>query len=307
MSESTVNPAEGADDISPEIKDLFVDNQSESPAQPDKPEGTGQKNPTEQADTTETEEGKDKKDKEEEAGSSDDDKGEAPAAGEKPADPKDLKPEDQEYVVAGKKYKSFSEAQDAVRRVAGDNTRLSGDNKELLRQLNESTARYQEAIAANKEWQEYFENPDKSPTPPAVKQLVREAIAENKAVEQTAALKVQYEGEIDGLPKEKDFEEVYPVFKDLAEKFGKDINKISPKELYKMARGLVNGNKESQPPAAAAEEDDEEKPAEEHIKKAEKKIASKNAANKVVGGGSGGGSVIPEEVSPEVADYFERH
>jgi len=280
MSENNVHPADGAEEISPEVNDL-LGNPSDATEQPDK---TGEE-PDKKPDDTKTDGGTEKEGDE---GKADDGKTEDG----QPTDPENLNPDDQEYEVAGKTYKTFKEAQEAIKRIAGDNTRMAGELKALQQQRDEAESKFQEALKANKEWQDYFENPDKNVAPPAVKQLVKEALAEEEEKKQTISLQKQYADEIESLPKEPDFHEVYPFFKGLAEELGDNIKKISPLKLYKMARGLVK----------------EDKPLGDTIKAIEKNIATKKEAAKVVGGGGGSRpNAVTEDVSPEVADYFENH
>jgi hypothetical protein len=280
-----VHPADGADEISPEVADL-LDNPSNESKQPDK---TGTE-PADKSDDTKPEEGTEEKPEEGKA-----EKGK-PEAGQ-PENPDNLNPDEQEYEVAGKKYQTFNEAREAIKRIACDNTRMAGELKTLQQQRDENETKFQEALKANKDWQEYFDNPEKNTAPPAVKQIVKEALAEEEEKKQTASLQKQYADEIETLPKEPDFNEVYPIFKGLAEELGDNIKKISPAKLFKMARGLL----------PSGEKTDDKKPIDELSKTIEKNIATKKEAAKVAGGGGGKANATMEEVSPEVADYFEQH
>ena len=305
MSEKTVHPAPVAEEISPDVADM-MDNLSETPVQPDKPEaGTG-----ETPDGTQPEAGTETKPEGEgEVKPGEEKKPEGTA----PENPENLNPDNQEYEVAGKIYKTFNEAVAAVKSIAGDNTRITGDNtrlatevQELQQQRDEANAKYEEALRVNKEWQEYFKNPEDKVAPPAVKQLVKEALKEEKEVEQNVNLAKTYAAEIEALPQEKDFKEVYPIFKGLAEELGENLKKVSPSKLFKMARGLLADNQSATPPLVKPANPND-KSAEELSKDMEKNIALRKEAGKVAGGGGTKGNVSADDVSPELADYFETH
>lgn len=290
MSENTVHPAPEADAVSPELANHFLDHTDDKPeAQPDKPAATEEATATDEKDA----------DDEPEATPGADE--ETPEAGteatpeKKTADPEDLNPADQTYEVAGKTYESFDEAVTAIKKIAGDNTRMAGELKSLQTQVQEYETKYNQAVDYNQQWQKYYEG--KGEAPPAVAEdieaVVAKVLAKQENDKSRAQLQTQYAKELESLPAEKDYADVYPIMLDLANRLGNEISKISPKELFLSARGIKNGNAAPNPSIDKVVADTKEK------------AAKKAAAAKVMGGGKGRSPAkVEEPISPELANYF---
>lgn len=260
MSENTVNPVENAPEISPEIQD-YVDNTSEAPVQPDKSEDA-----TDPTNATET------------------------SVEKQPENPENLNPADQTYEVAGKTYKSFDEATKAIKRIAGDNTRLSGELIKLQKQVEEKTKAYEEAKQANLEWQKLYEENENPDHEKQIEKAVEKVLDLKEQTKSQEELKGKYQQEIDALPDEPDYDTVYPVMMELATELGDNVVKISPNKLFKMARGIVSDSK----------------PITKTIKETEEKIVARQHASKVIGGSSNRSSATQADLSPEVADYLKQ-
>ena len=274
MSEDKANPIESEEAASPEVQDYVGEEKPEgNPVEPAKP-----------ADDSEKTEDKKTPDAKDEALTEDEKK-----------NPESLNPENQTYEVAGKTYESFEDAEKAIRKIAGHNTQMAGELKKLRQQVDENQAKYDEALKANQEWQEYFEKGGEKPTTD-IEAIVSKVVEKREADKTEAQLKSVYSKEIDELPEEKDFTEVYPVFMDMAEKLGDNVKLISPKTLYRMCRGLKNETAETKNAAAS-----------ELIKQTEEKVKSKADAQKIIGGNNKGTPVQKnEDLSPEVADYLNQ-
>lgn len=207
-------------------------------------------------------------------------------------DPK--KEDDYEFLVAGKKYTSVEEAAKAVNRISGDNTRLAGDINSLTTKLSQKEEVVAELQKKVKEWEDYYNGePGKEiPKGENVEDTVRKLLKEEKQIEQQNALKQQYTTELDDLVNEKDYSVVMPVMNDLAEKLGNSLHSISPKQLYKMARGVVRDSDTTQVLETAQKIADEKTKTE----------INKKEASKVVGGNAKKSpSIVEDEISPELA------
>jgi len=212
----------------------------------------------------------------------------------------DANSEDQEYVVAGKKFNNLTDALKAVNRISGDNTRLAGEVKALEEQVRDHEEKYKKAVEANKAWQSYFEGKGEMPKQ-NLKDIAREIFEEKHAEDSAKELKAQYSAEMEEVKAElaelaeedeEGAKEIQDEMYTIGNKLGKDINKISPGELLKMAKGMLN---KITPEAKNL------------IKDIEKRTVAKTAAKKIVGGAKNKASVHgQQEMSPELANYLKQ-
>lgn len=288
-SENTVNSESTEETVSPEVQDYLAHPESTGDTQPDKSEiAPDHKEATETEPDTTAEETTNEETVTTEDGAEDTTEETTEETAE------DLNPKNQTYKVAGKEYKSFDDAVVAVNKIAGENGRQHGEIESLRQQVQENERKYQEALDANIAWQKHFEgNGDKPavPAPQDIEAAVDKILQKRETDKSDAQLREQYTAEVNELPKELDYATVYPKLMELANKLGDNIKKISPKELYLAARGLVSGSK----PLTKVVEDTKEK------------MAKKTIAAKVMGGSKQRASAtVHEDVSPEIADYFEQ-
>lgn len=307
MSENTtVDPANAEAPISPEVADYLDNHQQDNPApeqaQPDK---------TESAPVEEAADGANPDKPEDTTPDATDGAASNSAATTPPADPPK-----ETWEVAGKVYDNIKDASAAVRKIAGDNQRMAGDLKRLQNvdaAKDEAERIASEAIEANKAWAEYYEAKSRGENPAApeaakaatVAEVVKQVLTMNEQERTNAELNKQYTEELDALPNEPDYERVFPKMSEIAVTLGKDIRKISPKQLYKMARGVVTSDAPAAPAPAAEAADTVDKPVTKAIKDAERKTVAKVQAKKVVGGNDRRSSAPTEaDISPELADYL---
>lgn len=308
-SENPVHPASTEAPISPELAAQVQSDTQDNPVategQPDNSEAGTEPTTPDEAKTT----------PEQTAGEGD---GQTPPAKESgtttPSDPAQ-----ETWEVAGKVYKTFEEASAAIRKVAGDNARMAGEIKkldELKAERDAAKAQAEEAVAANQEWARYFEQKSRGENPPepesaqakTVEQAVEQVLAMREQKKSDAELAAQYQTELTELPNNSDYEKVYPVMMELAEKLGPNLRKISPKMLYKMARAV----QDEQPQGSAPQGDDKSgettEPVNKVVKKTEERVHAQHAASKIVGGNKRSSSAKPEpEISPELAAYMQGH
>jgi len=262
-----------------------VNAQAQDQAELDESQDSGQ------ADNEESQEQDDSDDTEDnKTGEDDSDDGEV--------DSESSKPENQEYIIAGRKYNNLTDALKAVNRITGDNTRLAGEIKALEEQVRDAEDKYKEALEANKAWSKYFEGKGEMPKQD-LKKIVQEVFEENHAQQTQKEIKSQYGAEMEEVKgeianiSESDEElalDIQNKMLEIGNRLGKEINKISPKELYAMAKGML----EKITPEAK-----------ELIKETEKKTIAKQTARKIIGGVKNKSSVkSAEEVSPELANYL---
>jgi len=308
-------PAEGAEsqELSPEVSDYFgeiLDNSDESK---DENVNSDEKEETPEENTSETEDNKttDKDDTDEEKDKSEADTEEIPKEEveeeEESEDDKDKSNTPKVYKIGGQEFKTPEEAIERATSVHGDNSRLVGEVKKLTegvsnfqQQLDDKDSKIKELQEANEKWQKFNdgdidEKPDEVKPPEVdIKKLVKETITQERE-EQTIAEKAeQFKTEAEELKEILGIEKHVPVMhKILDNYFGGDSSKISPKELYNMSIGFF---KNESPSIDDAVED------------LKKKESAKDAAKKVVGGNAKkSGSIKKEELSPEIADYFNHN
>lgn len=274
--------------LAPEVLDLFVESKKEetkeTKVEPEK---------TQEATTSDPKEEKKEESKEPE---------------KKPEGEGEPQPQGK-FEVNGQFYNTVEEASEAIKKIAGKNSNLSGKVKELTHQtreyedkvklLNESLQQYMDA---NKQWQEYFEKmkeyndggqEGKAPKQPEdLKQIVASLLLEEKTKEKQQTMKQQYQDEMDALFDESDIDDILPTFEELIAEQGENP-KVSPKKLYERARLLHKGVKEKDLDAI-------EKEVEERV---QRKLTQERAAKGSGTSGSGGGTTPKEkDLNPIILD-----
>ena len=296
MSDQTPEATSPEESLSPEVADYVgMEDESQAPAAADEkviPAETGETPPETQPEGEPTP------------------PAEVPPAPEpvKEPEPKVEPPKEdsqpKEFVVAGQKYTSLDAAIAAVNRISGDNSRLAGDLKLTAEQLTEKEKAIEDLKKTNEAWEKYYNGDGEKPGADIEK--IVEQVLERKQKAQSEADRVkQYKDELMALPKEEDYAEVFPKMEELAERLGENLPKISPKELYKMARGLVK-EQVAAPEPKSSDTLPPPAPIVEAVKEGVNKEIAKSEAKKMVGGASRRSSSIVElPVSREVADYVE--
>ena len=100
--------------------------------------------------------------------------------------------------------------------------------------MDKLEAELNEAVEANKKWQDYF-NKDEKPDLTEDKLLKALEIVEAKKAEAKKA--EQNEKEFEELQAEADYPEIYPEMQRVLKEKGKEfVNKMTPKELYDFAK-----------------------------------------------------------------------
>lgn len=202
--------------------------------------------------------------------------------------------ESQEFLVAGVKYTDINEAAKAINRISGDNTRLAGDVNSMKNQLQQREDELKKLNAKVAEWEKFYEEGEEGDRPDKanIDQKVREILQEERQKDKADQVKDQYRAELSDIQNEKDYSIVLPYMLQLADELGDAVQSISPKKLYRMARGVVQGDDSSEVLKTA------EKLAEQKIQKQ----ANKEKAKKIIGGNSQKSpSIVKEsEVSPEL-------
>lgn len=193
--------------------------------------------------------------------------------------------ESKTYQVAGKKYDNFDDAVSAVNKISGDNTRLAGEinllNQKLSTVSTEITQRDELVKTLQskvKEWEDYFDDEEHKEKPKAenISETVKKVLEEERKRETETALKQRYAQELTDLSKEEDYETVLPEMQRLANQLGDSVKNISPKDLYKMARGFINSDKNTNVLETAKQIAND---------KTKKQLAKKQAS-RVIGGNS---------------------
>jgi len=192
------------------------------------------------------------------------------------------------FFVQGREV-PLEEAIKLVNSISGDNTRLAGEYKKTHADLEKAQRELEAAQERLKNWEEYGTTTEKPPEdnlPKIVEQVKQSLLQEER--------QKTFTSELDEIASFADYTKVLPKMQELAEELGDKLTNVSPKKLYKMARGLID---EPQSFSATAEKIAAQKTAAE---------LAKINAKKVVGGGSST-DIKPEEekVSPEVAAYFD--
>ncbi len=201
-----------------------------------------------------------------------------------------IDPQTQVFKVAGKEFKSLKEAIAHVSRIAGDNSRLYGELKKLSDQVEDYKLQRDEALEANQSWQKYYEGKGDMPSQD-LKRVVREILSETESSKSKAELDKQYKSEWAEIRSKPNLSSVLPIMEDLMKRIGKDVNKLSPKEIYKMAKGILN---------------EEPLNADEIIRDTENKTLAKQKARKILGGNKvapSSNEESKEDLSPEISQY----
>lgn len=285
-----------AEPLSPEVADYFQEGTPQvSEAQNVTPDTTGQTNDTkEEVKDEEVSTDEVKTDDQVETPDTDDDKEETPTTSKT-------------YKIGSREFKSQEEAIEIATKVYGENSRLAGDLKvatqrveEFNSKLSEKDKLIEELAAANKQWQDYYNgDSDEEPkqTVPAidVKKVIEETLSEKEQQKALEARREQYSRDAEEVTKYPDIDKVLPEMnRVLTDYFNGDTNKIGPKELYKMAKGLMGESNQS---------------VDEVVESINKKKVAQKAALSVIGGNSRKTQVTAQEdnLSPEVADYFKNN
>lgn len=208
-----------------------------------------------------------------------------------------------EIEVAGKKYTKFEDAVEAVKKIAGDNSRITGDNKsltksnlELTEQVKNLSGLMEQYKTANEEWKKYYEEGGEKPdtTTVDIEAKITEALEKHEKSKSELNRKEQYQSELDEIFKDPEIETVLPVFKEMIEEYG-DSPKVSPKKLFERAKKLAKGDDYK-----------DLKSIDEMVEERVKKELAKLEASKV-SGNTGGGTTKPTEqkVDPVLADALK--
>lgn len=207
----------------------------------------------------------------------------------------------QTYLVAGREV-PLEEAIKLVNSISGDNTRLAGAVKEFQQKaLQEQQERekiakeLEEARTKLKSWDDYGTTPEAPTDIAKVVEQVKQELTKEQQQKTMQERQASYTAELDELVNFADYTKVLPKMQEIAEELGDKLHSVSPKKLYKMARGLLD-----EPTSVSAT--------------VEKMVAHKTAAElakqnakKVVGGGSSNEIPVKEEdISPEVQAYFNQ-
>jgi len=312
MSDQTNASQPAVESIAPELADLVADSQTtpqaqakevNSPANEDKKSGEEKtkENASEVNDDKKTAENK----KDEKVGDNDKSKEKSK---DKPKDNPDdqIKKADGEFEVAGVKYDSFDKAVEAVNRINGHNTRLSGENKKINSSLVELESKQSELKdllvsyqKANQAWKEYFDGNGEVPDESQIdlEQKIADVVEKREKTRSETQLKTQYLAELDDIFAEKDTEQVLPFFKDLIDEYGDSV-KVSPKKIYERARREYKaslGDKELKDIEAI------DKQVEERVKKELAKLEA-SKGNGASGGSNAKAKTI--DLPPELAGLF---
>ena len=206
-----------------------------------------------------------------------------------------------EYTIAGQKYSSFDDAVKAINRISGDNTRIVGEYRELEQRFQQREEQFsaveeklREALEANQQWERYFKSGKEEDRPSAdIRSVAREEFQKMRSQEQEEALYAKHLNEAQELEKDPLFKQLEPKMIEIVkeiERVGGNFRKISPKKIFEMARGAVNGNS---------------KPIDEVVQDEVRKQIAKGEAKKIVGGNGKKSSIMEQRLpASEVDEYI---
>ena len=192
--------------------------------------------------------------------------------------------------------KTFDSVDDFIKEansVLGQNANLAGDLTDAQEQVESLQDQLQQALEANKKWQEYYDSDGKGEKPLGDKNAIKEALRELEAEKEQFKRQEEITKEFEKVAQQPDYDIVIPEMKNIAKEKGKDFtNKLTPTELYNMAKfrlGLLTKG-------------DTEK-----LKKdIEKKIVLQKSASSQIGGNARKSATSSSEMDPVVADYFKQ-
>jgi hypothetical protein len=208
-----------------------------------------------------------------------------------------------EFEVAGKKYSKFEEAVDAVKKIAGDNTRITGDNKSLTKrtfelegEVNKLADLTKQLQEANQAWKQYYEDGGEKPDTSVVdiESKISAALEKHEKGKAELSRKEQYQAELDEIFQDAEINTVLPIFKEMIEEYG-DSPKVSPKKLYERAKKLAKSEN-------LKDLESIDKQVDERVLK---ELAKKEAGK--INGSAGGGSAKSKEekIDPVLADALK--
>lgn len=212
------------------------------------------------------------------------------------------------FEVAGRTYETYEEAVEAVNKINGHNTKLSGDVKSLTKEKIELETKMSELEGlldkyqeANKQWQAFYESGEPEDKPKQsmedIDRLVEQKVKQIKTQERDIERKTQFAVELDEIFENDDFVKVQPFFEELLNEF-EGVPKANPKTLYKRAQALY---KDSLSNGEMKDIDSINEMVEERVKK---ELAKREASKGNSASGGGGEPKTEQQVPPEVADYF---